>query len=47
MIDLDGKYSIPGIPNSQFSYGCFNWMIPNQAKKNGWKSPNIHLKNVV
>ena len=27
--------------------GCFSWMIPNHTNKNGWFSPNIHLKMVV
>ena len=26
---------IPGTPNNQFFYGCFNWMIPNHYIKDG------------
>ena len=36
---------LPGTPKNQFFYGCFNWMIPNLYIGNGWKSPNIHLKD--
>ena len=37
------KY-IPGTPNNQVFYGCFNWMIPNLYIKNGCSTKHP-LKN--